>query len=266
VKVSLSRVLERCVVRCVGPSPCTALTKVRGLPIYLTLTSLTTETGGLVVVAKTTEALRRLTASFATRQVNKRYLALVRGRLPFPESTSSEYSSAWALGSSYSNSSSPVGLIDGSVDGKEALSQYRVLAHYRLDSRPCSLSQAAGEAQGWVTAVEVAPLTGRTHQIRRHLQFLGHSIVGDKRYAFITKSSVDLLKEIHDGMHHPKDEEDHSEQSSAVKGQELMYLWSVLVSFPHPVLNANVTVQIAEPEEFQSYLKGRMEKESCLSA
>ena len=88
----------------------------------------------------------------------------------------------------------------------------------------------------------------------RHLQFLGHSIVGDKRYAFI-KSPADFSTEGSDadGVDDPED----IAHSTKEGPQGLMYLWSVLVSFPHPVLNTTVTVQMAEPDEFQAYLRER---------
>ncbi|MGB4598486.1 MAG: RluA family pseudouridine synthase [Trichlorobacter sp.] len=57
------------------------------------------------------------------------------------------------------------GEIDAALDGKESLSRYRSLA--------------TGEHSSFVL---VEPVSGRTHQIRRHLSMIGHPVVGDKRY------------------------------------------------------------------------------------
>ena len=116
------------------------------------------ETSGVIVVAKTAEALAHLRAQFKNRTVQKRYLALVEGT---PDTSE--------------------GLIDAPVgrdpknrkkmavtrDGREAVSEFQVLEHYAYQS-----------------LVEVFPKTGRTHQIRVHLAFIGHPVVGDRVYGY----------------------------------------------------------------------------------
>ncbi len=65
------------------------------------------------------------------------------------------------------------GEIDAALDGKESLSRYRCLA--------------AGEQN---TLLLVEPISGRTHQIRRHLSLVGHPVVGDKRYHAVPLPSL----------------------------------------------------------------------------
>ncbi len=114
------------------------------------------DTSGVIVVAKTAAALEHLRAQFKARTVRKRYIALVEG---MPET--------------------PEGIIDAPIgrdpnqrkrmavarDGREAVTEFRVLETYAYHS-----------------LVEVFPRTGRTHQIRVHMAFIGHPVVGDGVY------------------------------------------------------------------------------------
>lgn len=100
-------------------------------------------TAGWVVFGKHLEATRAMGALFAERQVAKAYLALVHGHV------ATSLRMEWPL------------------DGKDSTTHALLLAHGTI----------AGA--GAVSLVQVHPLTGRTHQIRRHLHGTGHGIVGD---------------------------------------------------------------------------------------
>ncbi|MEP7287386.1 MAG: RluA family pseudouridine synthase [Chloroflexota bacterium] len=118
------------------------------------------DTSGVILIAKTEPARLNLMTQFESRNVQKRYLALVEG-----------------------TPKTPTGEIDAPIGrdpherkrmavvrrGREAVTNYRVLEHYAL-----------GDAR--YTLVEALPKTGRTHQIRVHLAFIGHPIVGDSVY------------------------------------------------------------------------------------
>jgi 23S rRNA pseudouridine1911/1915/1917 synthase len=123
------------------------------------------ETSGLLLIAKTEEAFINLQAQFKERIVKKRYLALVHGKLEQEEG----------------EINAPVGRLPWNrerfgvfPDGKEAKTKYRIVKSYKFKVK-------SGEED--LTLVELAPETGRTHQIRVHMQFLGHALVGDEFYA-----------------------------------------------------------------------------------
>lgn len=115
-------------------------------------------TSGLMVVARTSEALDKLVLSFKSRAVGKKYLALVWGSFRSPEGKIEE-----PIGRD------PVHRLRMAVvpDGRDSLTEYRVLVRYR---------------EGF-SLVECDLKTGRTHQIRVHLRHIGHPLVGDVLYA-----------------------------------------------------------------------------------
>lgn len=127
------------------------------------------ETSGLLIVAKTLPAFENLQSQFKERKVKKIYIALVHGKVEPEEG----------------EISAPVGRLPWRRErfgvlpgGREAVTCYKVLASYILHTTYYSL-------------VELYPETGRTHQIRIHLKFIGHPIVGDYFYAGRKTASED---------------------------------------------------------------------------
>ena len=114
------------------------------------------DTSGLIVVAKTQSAHDSLVRQLRDRGVVKRYLALVRGR-PRPEQGT--ISAPIARDPRHRQR---MGVVAG---GREAVSDYRVL-----------------EDLGAWSLLEVTIHTGRTHQIRVHLAYMGHPVAGDPVY------------------------------------------------------------------------------------
>lgn len=114
-------------------------------------------TSGLLVMARGAEAQRRLSADFAERRVHKHYVAMVEGLLP---ADAGEI--ALPLAADWPNR--PRQVVDADR-GKASLTRWRVLAR-----------EAA------TTRLELEPVTGRSHQLRVHLQAIGHPIVGDALY------------------------------------------------------------------------------------
>lgn len=120
------------------------------------------ETSGLVLVAKTDEAAKRLRKLWESREVRKIYQTIVWGHI----ATDSGIVDA------------PLGRDKNSVvaikdcvrpDGAASQTAYKVLKRF-------------SRAEGDFSLLEVELLTGRKHQIRIHLAHIGHPIVGDKIY------------------------------------------------------------------------------------
>lgn len=116
------------------------------------------DTSGVIVVAKTEAARRDLQAQFKARKVLKTYLALVEGH-PDPEQGRIEA----AIGRDPKNRKR-MAAIHG---GRRAITTYRVQERFARH-----------------TLVQVSPKTGRTHQIRVHMAFIGHPVVGDRTYGY----------------------------------------------------------------------------------
>lgn len=115
------------------------------------------ETSGVMVIAKTPEVLAALQRQFKERRVVKTYVALVYGKLVPAEGVI-----AVPIGRSRRNREK-FAVMPG---GRPAETAYQVKRYYPE-----------------YTLVELKPKTGRTHQLRVHLSYFGHPVVGDERYA-----------------------------------------------------------------------------------
>jgi 23S rRNA pseudouridine1911/1915/1917 synthase len=116
------------------------------------------DTSGLILIAKNDQAQRFLQDQFRQRKTMKTYLTLVDGKPPTPTG----------------RIEAPVGRdsvhrklmsVTGIKKGREAVSEYRTLETFREHA-----------------LLEVHPLTGRTHQIRVHMKFIGCPVTGDTVY------------------------------------------------------------------------------------
>jgi len=110
-------------------------------------------TSGLLLFAFSGQLARPVFEAFERREIGKSYWALCRGWLqPGQEE------------------------LERPIDGRWALSRFATLAQYQL---PIGVGRYPGSRY---SLVEVRPVSGRRHQIRRHLKHLGHPILGDSQH------------------------------------------------------------------------------------
>lgn len=120
------------------------------------------ETSGCLIIAKIIEAFFELQRQFKEREIHKTYCAIVHG----------------ALVPSEGEVRAPVGRLPWNKEhfgivpgGKDSVTKYKVTSsHVSPEGEPLSF-------------VELYPQTGRTHQIRVHMKYINHAIVGDYLYA-----------------------------------------------------------------------------------
>lgn len=120
------------------------------------------DTSGILLVAKTQDSFANIQRQFKNREVEKKYLALVHGEV------SPEKSVIRGAISRNPFDKKKFGIFLG---GKEAETEYKTLKQY------------SAQKMGSFSLLELTPKTGRTHQIRVHLKFIGYPVVGDEKYA-----------------------------------------------------------------------------------
>ncbi len=155
------------------------------------------DTSGLMVVARTDEALRLLQAQLGRREIEREYLALVEGHPPARTGTIE----------------APIGrdpkirtrMAIGGAGAREART------HFTLE-----------KALGSTSLLSLLLETGRTHQIRVHLQAIGHPVVGDPEYG-----------------------------TAGLLGLERQFLHAARLAFAHPITGEALEVRSALPEDLR---------------
>lgn len=117
------------------------------------------DTSGCILLAKKRSALKLMHESLQKSTITKIYHALVMGSW-------SERTKRVDAPLRKNELKSGERIVKVAADGKKSLTEYKVLERFGKEA----------------TLVEARPITGRTHQIRVHCQFSGHSIVGDQKY------------------------------------------------------------------------------------
>ena len=127
------------------------------VPGSLLIHRLDLDTSGVMVFARTKAAQRHLNLQFEKRQTQKTYVARVAGHVS-PDAGTIDLKSKgnWPK--------RPLQMVD-EVHGKRGVTHWRVI-----------------ERDATTTRVSLSPETGRTHQLRLHMQVLGHAILGDRFY------------------------------------------------------------------------------------
>jgi tRNA pseudouridine65 synthase len=125
-------------------------------------------TSGVLVFALNKETARRMMRSFMDGNVSKSYLAVVRGFTGERDRIDHPLKERW---------DKMAGRHEGrDIPGKAAVTEYRRLATVELPHPVGRYSTAR------YSLIQAAPLTGRNHQIRRHMKHIFHPVVGDTTY------------------------------------------------------------------------------------
>jgi 23S rRNA pseudouridine1911/1915/1917 synthase len=171
-------------------------------------------TSGLIVVAKTARAFMGLAGQAREHAFDRRYLALVqgqlredRGRIDVP------------VGRSLSD---PGRMSVTGIRGREAVTRFEVLERF-----------------GAASLIALTLETGRTHQIRVHLRYAGHPVLGDPVYGVATYRSWRVPEEVH----------------AALEGIEGQALHAERLGFVHPCTGERRTFTAPPPADFQRALE-----------
>jgi 23S rRNA pseudouridine1911/1915/1917 synthase len=172
------------------------------------------QTSGAIVVAKDDVTHRKLGEMFAAREVHKTYVALAHGHLAKDDTTVTLPIARDLV--------RRIRMTTRRADGRTAVSHVHVLE--RLTTR-----------YGPFTLVEVKIETGRTHQIRVHLQALGHPVVGDFLYG-----APHVIREL---------------AGDGTLELERNFLHAAYLEFTHPRTGEEVSVEAELPEELVEFVQ-----------
>jgi 23S rRNA pseudouridine1911/1915/1917 synthase len=170
------------------------------------------ETSGVMVVAKTEEAQLALVRQLQARTVNRIYVALVRGQAPHEGAVDR------AIGR-HPHHRTKMAAVDEEQGGKSAVTHYRVLqrfAHHSL--------------------IECRLETGRTHQIRVHMQSIGFPIEGDTTYSPSVAGIDAAMREVFRNF-----------------GRQALHARQL--TFDHPVHGESVMFEAPIPEDMQKLIE-----------
>jgi 23S rRNA pseudouridine1911/1915/1917 synthase len=168
------------------------------------------ETSGILVIGKNPVTFASLQAQFKEREVKKTYLALVHGDVTPPEG----------------DINAPVGRLPWNRErfgilpaGREAVTHYKKIK-----------TLTHGKSNEQISLVELSPHTGRTHQIRVHMQYIRHPLIGDYVYAGRKTSRLDRT-----WVH-----------------RIMLHAWKITIS--HPKTGAQLAIEAPIPDDMNGIL------------
>lgn len=181
------------------------------------------QTSGAIVVAKDDVTHRKLGEMFSMRRIAKTYIALVHGNLAKDNITVNLPIARDLVRRTRMTTRRP--------DGRSAVSHIKVIERISTPYGPFTL-------------VEVRIETGRTHQIRVHMQSLGHPVVGDTLYG-----APRVLTQIA-----RKGEVAHPAQQESV-GLERNFLHAAHLEFAHPQTSKTLSIDAPLPAELENFIQ-----------
>ncbi|MDP2927396.1 MAG: RluA family pseudouridine synthase [Candidatus Omnitrophota bacterium] len=116
------------------------------------------ETSGLLVIAKNNASHLKLVKQFAQHSIQRKYIAIVCGRVEFDED-----------------------VIEAPI-GRHPLKRKNMAVSFTQNTKYAKTSYKTLKRSKDFSLLELAPFTGRTHQLRVHLAYLGYPILGDAKY------------------------------------------------------------------------------------
>lgn len=179
-------------------------------------------TSGLLVVAKNNEVHRLLQDAISKREVSRKYKALVWGEVDFEDAKID-----LPLGRDPKDRKKQAVIDDENLTSRNAITHIKVLERYNH-----------------FTLLEAKLDTGRTHQIRVHLTYIGYPVVGDEEYKGIKRKipfQLSKLKEI-----------EFKKLMDECNGQ-LLHAYEL--SFVHPISGKELTFNAPLPENFKNMLE-----------
>jgi RluA family pseudouridine synthase len=205
-----------------------ACVRERGLDYAANVHRLDADTSGVLLLARTREALRAMARQFNDRTVGKSYLALVEGA-----PAEDEFAVELKIGPHPARPWLQAGRRHG---GKWTLTRFRVRERFRARRLfpGCAL-------------VLCEPETGRTHQIRVHLKHAGHAILCDKLYGRGEESAVFLSQLKADYKQH----DEHAERP--LLGRLALHAERLTVA--HPATGRQLEIVAPLPKDFEVALK-----------
>ncbi|MCH9754058.1 MAG: RluA family pseudouridine synthase [Alphaproteobacteria bacterium] len=175
------------------------------------------DTTGLIVVAKNDKAHAKLSADLAERKIKRIYQAVIWG-LPYKTSDTIKTNVA-----KNKHDRKKMSVVDDE-SGKVAITNYRIMNTF---------------LSGRMSLVECSLETGRTHQIRLHMQHIGHHIVGDPVYGVENKKRKFTLSQ---------------NIADYIKSLSRQMLHAKKLSFVHPVTLKQLDFEIELPEDMQKLM------------
>ena len=176
--------------------------ELKNLPRSGLIHRLDKDTSGLLIVARTIESYTKLIRSMQNRNISRHYIAfchglvMKNGKIEYPISRHRVDRKKMAV----------------NIIGKEAVTEYEVIKNYEKN-----------------TKLRLKLQTGRTHQIRVHMQYLGFPLIGDQTYGLNIKSNKDI--------------------SQKIKLFSRQALHAESLSFSHPITNKKVNINSKLPND-----------------